>query len=44
MDAHSETKVQEALERLIQGRTTFVIAHRLARLFGSDVPMPVSAC
>ncbi|RMF54410.1 MAG: ATP-binding cassette domain-containing protein [Bacteroidetes bacterium] len=30
LDAASERLVQEALERLMQGRTTFVIAHRLA--------------
>lgn len=30
LDADSEALVQEALERLAHGRTTFVIAHRLA--------------
>lgn len=30
LDAESEALVQEALERLMKGRTTFVIAHRLA--------------
>lgn len=30
LDAASEALVQEALERLMQGRTTFVIAHRLS--------------
>ena len=30
LDAESERLVQEALERLMQGRTTLVIAHRLA--------------
>lgn len=30
LDAESERKVQQALERLMQGRTTLVIAHRLA--------------
>lgn len=30
MDSESEGFVQEALERLMQGRTTFVIAHRLS--------------
>jgi hypothetical protein len=30
LDAHSEAAVQHALERLMRGRTTLVIAHRLA--------------
>jgi ATP-binding cassette, subfamily B, bacterial len=30
LDAESEAVVQDALERLMHGRTTFVIAHRLA--------------
>lgn len=30
LDAESEQKVQEALEHLMEGRTTLVIAHRLA--------------
>ena len=36
LDAESERLVQEALERLMQGRTTLVIAHRLATVRGAD--------
>jgi ATP-binding cassette subfamily B protein len=36
LDAESETLVQTALERLMQGRTTLVIAHRLATVLKAD--------
>lgn len=36
LDAESETLVQNALERLMQGRTTLVIAHRLATILKAD--------
>ena len=36
LDAQSERLVQEALERLSQGRTTLVIAHRLATIRDAD--------
>ena len=36
LDAHSETLVQSALARLMQGRTTIVIAHRLATVLSCD--------
>ncbi len=36
LDAESETKVQAALERLMVGRTTLVIAHRLATIKNAD--------
>lgn len=32
LDSHSEAKVQEALERLMEGRTVLVIAHRFVIL------------
>ena len=32
LDAHSEVLVQEALEKLMEGRTTIVIAHRLSTI------------
>jgi ATP-binding cassette subfamily B protein len=36
LDAESERAVQEALDRLMQGRTTLVIAHRLATVLKAD--------
>jgi ATP-binding cassette subfamily B protein len=36
LDAHSERAVQQALERLMAGRTTLVIAHRLATVRKAD--------
>ncbi|GLQ19445.1 ABC transporter ATP-binding protein [Algimonas porphyrae] len=36
LDAESEAKVQRALNRLSEGRTTLVIAHRLATIKGAD--------
>ena len=36
LDAESEALVQEALERLVRGRTTFVIAHRLSTVVDAD--------
>ncbi|HLN08176.1 MAG TPA: ATP-binding cassette domain-containing protein, partial [Xanthobacteraceae bacterium] len=36
LDAESETLVQSALERLMRGRTTLVIAHRLATVLSCD--------
>ena len=36
LDANSEQKVQEALKKLMQGRTTLIIAHRLATIMHAD--------
>ena len=36
LDAESETLVQAALEKLMEGRTTIVIAHRLATVLSCD--------
>jgi ATP-binding cassette subfamily B protein len=36
LDAESEELVQEALARLVHGRTTFVIAHRLSTVVHAD--------
>jgi subfamily B ATP-binding cassette protein MsbA len=37
LDTESEAKVQEALERLMEGRTTILIAHRLSTVRGADL-------
>jgi ATP-binding cassette subfamily B protein len=36
LDAESERLVQQALEKLMQGRTTIIIAHRLATVLKAD--------
>jgi subfamily B ATP-binding cassette protein MsbA len=36
LDSESEQLVQEALERLMKSRTTFVIAHRLSTITNAD--------
>ena len=37
LDTESERLVQQALERLMEGRTTLVIAHRLSTIQGADL-------
>jgi len=37
LDTESERHVQQALDHLMQGRTTLVIAHRLSTIVGADV-------
>jgi ATP-binding cassette subfamily C protein CydCD len=36
VDAESEAIIQEALDRLMQGRTTLIFAHRLSSVIGAD--------
>ena len=37
IDSATEAVILEALERLMQGRTTFVVAHRLSTIAGADL-------
>jgi ATP-binding cassette subfamily B protein len=37
LDSQSEALIQEALERIMKGRTSLVVAHRLSTILGSDV-------
>ncbi|MFD0203650.1 MULTISPECIES: ABC transporter ATP-binding protein [Saccharothrix] len=36
LDTHSESLIQQALARLVHGRTTFVVAHRLSTIRDAD--------
>ncbi len=36
VDAENESIIQEALDRLMQGRTTLIFAHRLSSVIGAD--------
>ena len=36
VDAENEAVIQEALDRLMRGRTTLILAHRLSSVIGSD--------
>ena len=37
LDTESEAQIQEALDRLMQSRTSFVIAHRLSTIMNADM-------
>lgn len=43
VDTRTEAKIQEALARLIAGRTSFVIAHRLSTIRDSDQILVINA-
>ncbi|MFC7763252.1 ABC transporter ATP-binding protein [Catellatospora bangladeshensis] len=36
LDTHSESLIQQAMERLVAGRTVFVVAHRLSTIRNAD--------
>ncbi len=37
MDTETEAKIRAALERLMEGRTTFIIAHRIQSVMNADL-------
>jgi ATP-binding cassette subfamily B protein len=39
LDTESERAVKENMDRLLEGRTSFVIAHRLSTVSGADLIM-----
>jgi ATP-binding cassette subfamily B protein len=41
VDVRSEALIMEALERLMQGRTTLVVAHRLSTIEGCDMRLEI---
>ncbi|CAN5386934.1 ABC transporter ATP-binding protein [soil metagenome] len=43
LDTASERRVQAALDRLAQGRTTFAVAHRLSTIVGADLIVVMKA-
>lgn len=43
LDSENETAVQQAISRVMKGRTTLVIAHRLATVLGADAIMVLNA-
>jgi subfamily B ATP-binding cassette protein MsbA len=44
LDSESERIVQEALNKLIQGRTVFVVAHRLSTIRGASRIVVLNEC
>ncbi len=42
VDAENESLIQQALDRLMQGRTTLILAHRLASVVGADRTLVLS--
>ena len=42
VDAHTEEQIREAMESVMRGRTTFVIAHRLSTVHKADLILVMS--
>ncbi len=43
VDTGTEVLVQRSLEKLLAGRTTFVVAHRLSTIMAADVILVIDA-
>src|SRR5207244_6633152 len=43
LDTESEQLIQESMQELLKGRTSFVIAHRLSTIAGADVIVVMDA-
>ena len=43
VDIKTEAAIMEAMERLMKGRTTFIIAHRLSTLENCDIRLELEA-
>jgi len=41
VDVRSEALIMEAITRLMRGRTTFIVAHRLSTLEGCDLRLEI---
>ncbi len=41
LDTHNEQLIQEAIDRLMRGRTAFVVAHRLSTIQRADIILVV---
>jgi ATP-binding cassette, subfamily B, bacterial len=41
VDTHTEAVIQESLEKLTKGRTTFIVAHRLSTIMKADLIMVI---
>lgn len=41
VDTETELQIQQALEKLTEGRTTFIVAHRLSTVMNADLMLVI---